>query len=111
MGSNSSWSCNAGNGFAGTKGCYNPKMHHIIPVHNWRKWSQVIISLEFLLLYSLDNKSLVWLILECLLHRSVFFQWAVLVRKCAKSMVDDDVVFPILSQVSFYVKMVLNLFL
>ncbi|XP_039143267.1 glycosyltransferase BC10 [Dioscorea cayenensis subsp. rotundata] len=47
--------------FADTKeGRYNPKMHPIIPVHNWRKGSQ----------------------------------WAVLVRKHAKTMVNDDIVFP-----------------
>ncbi|KAH7658882.1 Glycosyl transferase family 14 protein [Dioscorea alata] len=59
QGSNSMWY--AGSSFADTKeGRYNPKMHPIIPVHNWRKGSQ----------------------------------WAVLVRKHAKTMVDDDIVFP-----------------
>ncbi|CAL5434447.1 unnamed protein product [Camellia sinensis] len=33
--------------FADTKeGRYNPKMHHVIPVHNWRKGSQWVEGLE-----------------------------------------------------------------
>ncbi|KAJ6791558.1 Uncharacterized protein M6B38_244210 [Iris pallida] len=47
--------------FADTKeGRYNPKMHPIVPINNWRKGSQ----------------------------------WAVLIRKHAEIMVNDDIVFP-----------------
>lgn len=59
LGSNSMWY--AGSSFADTKeGRYNPKMHPIIPVHNWRKGSQVTISFKFQLSYGVE-KSLIFL--------------------------------------------------
>lgn len=50
LGSNSIWSYNPGSSFADTKeGRYNPKMYPVIPVHNWRKGSQVMVFFSFFL--------------------------------------------------------------
>lgn len=44
------WQLNGGSSFADTKeGRYNPKMDPVIPVHNWRKGSQVrILHIRFI---------------------------------------------------------------
>jgi hypothetical protein len=74
------WQLNAGISFADTKeGRYNPKMASVIPVHNWRKGSQVRFQFIGLLLpeaqlksrirtknnawnFQVDNRLLVWLV-------------------------------------------------
>lgn len=96
LGSNSIWLYHGGSSFADTKeGRYNPKMHPVIPVHNWRKGSQVLLfsasSVLKLAVYWFLELSVMSSLSNCYFSS----QWAVLTRKHAIAVVRDDMIYPL----------------